>query len=148
MWARLCRAGGVFSVRYCVIEEYSEYLDDDNTFVETYGHLIGIFAQRNTPCALESIVERVFHSVRPAVPNLDRPILASADDDWEVGVENSEGHIVGVTFHRLYTALAEIIPHFDGLVVACGNEVGLVGAGVEIDIIDALVVSFHCEIGV
>ena len=123
------------------------HLDDDDAFIETYSDLIGVFAQRNTPSALESIVERVFHPVGPAVPDLDCAVLATADDDREVGVEYGEGNIVGMTLHGLHTALAEIIPHFDGLVVAGGNEVGFVGAGVEIDIIDAFVVSIHCEIG-
>ena len=146
MWAHLCRAGE--GLVCCIVWSGNTHFDDDDTFVETYGDLIGIFAQRNTPSALKSIIECVFHSIGPAVPNLDCSILASTDDDREVWVENGERNVVGMSLHGLHTALAKIVPHFDGLVVACGNEVRLVGAGVEIDVIDAFVVSFHCEIGI
>jgi len=46
--------------------------------------------------------------------------------------------------HRgLHTALAEVAPDLDSLIVAGGDEVGFVGAGVETDVADALVVDLH-----
>src|SRR6266568_2100721 len=115
------------------------HLDDDNTFIEIYSNLIGVFAQRNTPSALERIVERIFDSVRSAIPDLHCSILASTNDDREGGVEAGERDIVGMTLHCLHTALAEVVPNLDGLVVASGDKVGLVGARVEIDVVDTLV---------
>jgi len=67
------------------------HLDDDNTFVETYGDLIGVFEQRNTPSALEGITRG------PAVQYLDDSIFASTDDDREVGMDDSERNVVRMT---------------------------------------------------
>jgi hypothetical protein len=46
----------------------------------------------------------------------------------------------------LHTALAEVVPDLDRL-VASGDEVGLVCAWVEIDVVDAFVVCVHGEVG-
>jgi len=138
MWAHLCRAGWALLLVNCTKGLENSHLDNDDTFIETHGDLVGIFAQRNTPSALQGIVERIFDSVGSAVPDLDRSILASTDDDREVGVEDGERNVVRMTLHRLHTALAEVVPHFDGLVIAGGDEVGLVGAGIEIDIVDTI----------
>ena len=62
-------------------------------------------------------------------------------------MEDRKGNIVGMALHRLDTAFAQIVPDFDGLVVASGYEVRLVGARVKVDIVNAFVMCVHGKIG-
>lgn len=62
-------------------------------------------------------------------------------------MEYSETRVVRMSFHRLDTALAEVVPDFDRSVVACRDEVWLIRARVEVDIVDALVVRIHGKVG-
>ena len=52
-----------------------------------------------------------------------------------------------MALHGLHTALAEVVPDLDGLVIAARHEVWLIGARVKVDIVDALIVGIHGEVG-
>lgn len=52
-----------------------------------------------------------------------------------------------MAFHCLYAALGEVIPDFNGLVVAGGDEIWLICARVKVDVVDAFVVGFHGKVG-
>lgn len=121
-------------------------LDDDNTFVEANCHLISVFAKGNAPRPFKTVAEGVFDAVGPTVPNLDRAIFTSTDDNGQVGVEDSKRNVIGVSLHGLHTGLAEIIPYFDSFVIASRNKVGFVRAWIEIDVVNALFVGFHGEV--
>ena len=122
-------------------------LHHDETLIITDGDLIPRFAKCNTPCPLQGIAERVLQTVRSTVPELDRAILATADDEREVRVKDGEENVVRVAFERLHATLAEVVPDLHGLVVAGGNKVWLVRAGVELNVVNALVVRIHGEVG-
>ena len=62
-------------------------------------------------------------------------------------MEDSEEDVVRVAFECLDAALAQIVPDFDRLVIAGCDQVRLVRAGVELDVVDALVVRLHREVG-
>ena len=52
-----------------------------------------------------------------------------------------------MALHGLHAALAEVVPDLDGLVIATRHEVWFIGARVKVDIVDALIVGIHCEVG-
>jgi hypothetical protein len=124
------------------------HLDDDDPFIESDGDFVRISSQRHTPRPLQRIAQRIFQPIRVAVPDLDRPVLAPADDDRQVRMKDRKRGVIGVAFHRLDAALAKIIPYFDRLVVARRHEVRPVRPRIEIDIVDPLVVSVHREVGI
>ena len=90
-----------------------EYLDCYDTVVEPNGDFVGIFAERDAPCAFESVRKRVFYAICAAIPQFDGAVFATTDDDGQVGMEDGEGDVVGVTFHSLHATLAVVIPDFD-----------------------------------
>ena len=126
------------------------YLDDNDTFIESNGDFVCIFSQQHTPRLLQRIAQRIFQPIYITVPDLDCPIFALTDDDWQVGMEDCKRGVVGVAFHRSDAALAKIIPYFasDCLVIARCDEVWPVKSRIEIDIVDPLVVSVHREVGI
>ncbi len=123
------------------------YLDHNSALVEPNTDLIRVFPQRYTPRALHGIAESILETICAAIPHLDRSILASTNDDGEVGVEYSKGDVVGVAFHGLYTTFAEIVPDLDRLVVASGDEIRFVRARIKVDIVYTLIVGVHGEVG-
>lgn len=62
-------------------------------------------------------------------------------------MEYSEGHVVGMTLHRLNTTLAEIVPNFDGLIIARSDDIWFVCTRVELNVVHALFMRLHGEIG-
>lgn len=122
------------------------HLDHDNTLIESNRHLIRILAQTNTPRALQRVAERILDAVRSGVPDLYCPILTSTDNNRQIRVEYRERNIVRVSFHGLDATLAQVVPDLDGLVIGGGDEVGLVGARVEFDVVDAFVVGLEGEV--
>ena len=63
-------------------------------------------------------------------------------------MENDEEDVVRVTFESLDATFAEIIPDFDGLVIAGSDEVWPICACVEVYIVDTFFMSFHGKIGI
>jgi hypothetical protein len=63
-----------------------------------------------------------------------------------LGMENDEEDVIRVTFESLDATFTEVIPDFDGLVVAGSHEVRPICTWVEVYIVDAFVVSVHGEI--
>ena len=129
------------------IKRGDSYLDHHRPFIEPDGDLVGLFPHRDAPRTLQPVAQRVLQPIRAAVPDLHRPVLAPTDDDREVGVEDRKRDVVGVALHRLNAALAEVVPDLDRFVVAGRDEVRLVRAGVELDVVDALAVRLHREVG-
>ena len=62
-------------------------------------------------------------------------------------MKDGERGIIGMALHRLYAALAQVIPHFDRLVIARRDEVRPIRPGVKVDIVDPLVVRIHRKVG-
>ena len=61
----------------------------------------------------------------------------------------SEGNIAGVALQSRNERLGRVIPNLDGLVVRSGEEVGLIGGRVVIDVVDTLcLVGLQSEVGV
>ena len=52
-----------------------------------------------------------------------------------------------MALHCLYTALGQVIPDLDHLVVFGGDEIRPVGTRMKDDVIDTLVVCIHGEVG-
>jgi hypothetical protein len=52
-----------------------------------------------------------------------------------------------MAFHSLHAAFGEVIEDLDGFVVSAGDEVGFVGAGVEVDVVDAFFVGVEGDVG-
>ena len=72
----------------------------------------------------------------------------AGDEEGEGGVEADKGDVVGVALHGLDAGPGEVVEDLDGAVVAGGDEVGLVGAGVEVDEVDAAaLVGLEGEVG-
>ncbi len=61
-------------------------------------------------------------------------------------MEDSEENVIGVTLECLDATLAQVVPYLDGLVVVSGYEIGFICAGVEVNIVNAFLVGFHCEV--
>ena len=61
-------------------------------------------------------------------------------------MKNDEEDVVCVTFKGLDATFTEIIPEFDGFVVAGGYEVRSICSRVEIHVVDTFIVSVHSEI--
>ena len=61
-------------------------------------------------------------------------------------MEHDEEDVVGMALQCLNTTLAEIVPDLDGAIVTRGDKVWLVCAGIEVDVVDALVVRLEGEV--
>lgn len=55
--------------------------------------------------------------------------------------------VICVPFHCLHTAFVKVIQFFNSLVVACGDQVRLIGARKKVDVVDALVVGVYGVVG-
>ena len=60
----------------------------------TFADVVGVFAECITPCTFQRIAECVFDAIRATVLNLDRFIFTAADDDGQIGMEDSEGNML------------------------------------------------------
>ena len=63
-------------------------------------------------------------------------------------MENDEEDVIGVTFERLDATFTEVIPNFDGLVVAGSHKIWPIRARVEVYVVDTFFMSVHGEIGI
>lgn len=61
-------------------------------------------------------------------------------------MEYSEENVICMALECLDATLAEVVPDLDCLVVASCYDIGFICTGIELDIIDAFLMSFHCEI--
>ena len=84
--------------------------------------------------------------VRPVVPNFDRAVFASADDERKVRVEDGDRHVMRIAYApRGFER--RIVPHFHNPIVSARQEIWLVRACIEFGIIDpTLLVCFQREL--
>jgi hypothetical protein len=80
----------------------------------------------------------LLESVGVGVPYSYRTILGTGDDDGQFGVIAGKRNVVGVTFEGSDQGLCSVIPNLDSSVVRCGEEIGLVGVRVVIDVVNTL----------
>ena len=123
-------------------------LDNDGTIVKTHGNALLALLIRDTPRALQAVVERLFEAVCVGVPDTDGSVFRTGDDDWQFGVVAGEGNIVGVAFEGRNQGLGGVIPDLDGAVVGRCEDVRLVRVWVVVDVVHALgLVRLEGEVG-
>ena len=57
------------------------------------------------------------------MPQLERPVLTSADDERQLRVEADGRDVVGMSLQRLDAGLGLVVPDLDQLVVSAGDQV-------------------------
>ena len=100
--------------------------------------------QRPVTCAaLFSHLE----SVGVVIPDFDGPVFTTANDNGEIGMEDSKGGVIGMTLHTLYTAFGEVIPDLDRLVISGSDEIWMIRTRIKVNVIDTLIMCMDCKVG-
>lgn len=144
---------------------FTTEFDDDRALVVTQGNVITALLVRDTPGALETVVEGVFEAVGIRVPDADGTVLGAGHDDGQLRMERGKVDILAVTFEGLDAVLVLVVPDLDQasngvsirvregypcqclLVIGTRNQVGFVTAVVIVNKVDALLVPLEGEVG-
>ena len=115
--------------------------------VEAQTNVVALATVGDAPGTLEAIVEGRLEAVRVGMPELDRTVLGSRDDQGQRRVKDGVGDVGCMPAEGLDARLGDVVPNLNGTVVAAGYEVGLVAAVVVVDVVDTLVVGVEGEVG-
>mmetsp|Transcript_12328 Transcript_12328/g.40502 ORF Transcript_12328/g.40502 Transcript_12328/m.40502 type:complete len:453 (+) Transcript_12328:1401-2759(+) len=122
-------------------------LEHDGSLVVANRNVIRALDHRSGPHSLEAIVESVLKAVGSGVPDAERAILRTGDDDGELRMEAHGADVVRVALQRLHARLGLVVPNLDELVIRARDEVRSVATHVVIHTVHPLVVPFESKVG-
>jgi hypothetical protein len=88
-------------------------LDNHGSLIKPKRDIIPLPAISDAPRPLQSIIQSILQPIGRGMPNLDRTVLGTRDEDGEGRVKDGERDVGGVAFEGLDAWFRVVVPDFD-----------------------------------